>query len=269
MIYMANKDYEVGLAVSQQEREEVYHLRYQIFNKELNEGNPDSHKNQMDKDQYDDYCDHIIVRHIETGKIIGTYRIMLRSKTKVGFYSETEFDCGPIYQLTDEVAEIGRTCILKGHRGGEVLNLLWYGLDTFTHRNKARYLFGMTSVHTNNEESINQAWAYLKTKKVFDDKIWITPINPPSLNKATPDRSAVPKLLTRYFKVGAKIIGEPNFDDIFGCYDIPTIIDLQSFNFLMVLVKLQARSKIAFYNKITRRLNGKEYDVDGIRQPSY
>jgi len=262
MIFLMEKDYEVGMATTENELDEIYALRYTIFNNELGEGISESEKTKRDKDKFDAYCDHIIVRYRPANQIIGTYRIMLGSKAEEGYYSETEFDCSDIHKVNEEVAEIGRTCILKEHRGGNVLQLLWFGLTAYTQMHNVRYLFGMTSVHTKNEQDINQMWSYLRTKRVFSRKVQVIPKNPPSLKRERPNKQHVPRLLTKYLKVGAKIIGEPNYDEIFGCYDIPTWIDLKSYNIAMRLVVLQSKVKIAMH----RYSQSGKKPLQGIRE---
>jgi len=51
----------VKLAVTKQEIEAAFRLRYDVFNRELREGLPESYLTGMDKDAYDDYCDHLVV----------------------------------------------------------------------------------------------------------------------------------------------------------------------------------------------------------------
>jgi hypothetical protein len=48
----------------------------------------------VDRDLYDAFCEHLIVRDEDAGRIVGTYRILSPSAAReVGsYYSETEFD---------------------------------------------------------------------------------------------------------------------------------------------------------------------------------
>ena len=262
MIFLSNKEYEVGLAIHDKELDEIFSIRYQVFNKELGEGDPANDAKERDTDKFDPYCDHIIVRHIATGDIVGTYRIMLGSNAKEGYYSETEFDCTDIYSLKGEVAEVGRTCILKNHRGGKVLSLLWYGLYAYSKMFNVRYLFGMTSIHTTNPAHIDQIWAYLNEKNTLSQKVNISPINPATLTSTEGTKKYVPRLLLKYIKIGAKVIGEPNYDPIFRCYDVPTLIDLKKIHFLKGVVMMEAKMRMTYYKIKSRKVRSEMHNAD-------
>ena len=223
-----NKTFAVGIANTEQEIDEVLALRYDVFNRELGEGIKENEMHQRDVDTFDKFCNHIIVKEKKTDKIIGTYRILRGSQAKEGFYFETEFNAGNLSSIKDQVAEIGRTCINADYRGSKVLSFLWFGLYAYTQNFGIKYLIGMTSIHTTSEDVVNQVWSYLIKKNALEDSYQVVPMNPPAIYHAEPNKNVVPPLIRNYLKLGAKVIGKPNFDDIFGCYDIPMIIDLQS-----------------------------------------
>ena len=117
----------------------------------------------------------------------------------------------------------------------------------------------MTSIHTTSETVVNEVWAYLLKKNAFEDRFQVVPKNPPALFKAEPNKKVVPPLIRNYLKLGAKVIGKPNFDDIFGCYDIPMIIDLDSkqvglsIKLIQAILRIHIKQKIKFnYLKVDR-----------------
>ena len=65
----------ISWASSDKERNEVYKLRYKIFAEEMG-ANINGGKKKIDKDIFDDYCEHLIARDIKSEKIIGTYRVL-------------------------------------------------------------------------------------------------------------------------------------------------------------------------------------------------
>ena len=71
-----------------------------------------------DIDEFDAICDHLIVEHAATGKIVGTYRLQTgaMASANAGFYSEREFDFSPYKQLGNSVIELGRACVHRDHR---------------------------------------------------------------------------------------------------------------------------------------------------------
>lgn len=83
---------EVRIAENQLEIERTLALRYEVFNLELGEGLPQSAATRKDRDEYDLFCDHLIViDKNQENKIVGTYRILRRSvaKQNLGFIQTT------------------------------------------------------------------------------------------------------------------------------------------------------------------------------------
>ncbi len=127
-------DLNVHLAENQLEVEKAYSLRYNVFNLELGEGLLNSRETMKDKDEYDFFCDHLVVTDTsESNMVVGTYRILRKeiAKKTIGFYSENEFDLFNIYNLDYELAEVGRSCVHPSYRDGSVITLLWKGLASY------------------------------------------------------------------------------------------------------------------------------------------
>src|SRR5512138_416559 len=72
-------------------------LRFAVFNLELNEGLAESYATGLDADPFDEVCDHLLVEHVPTGEIVGTYRLQTGPKAveNLGYYSEEEFGFRP------------------------------------------------------------------------------------------------------------------------------------------------------------------------------
>src|SRR5437660_8161750 len=70
-------------------------LRFQVFNLELNEGLEQSYATGLDEDPFDAVCDHLIVEHLPSANIAGTYRLQTgrNSAAHSGYYfaQESEF----------------------------------------------------------------------------------------------------------------------------------------------------------------------------------
>jgi len=65
-------------------------LRFLVFHLALNEGLVAAYTTGHDIDEFDAVCDHLIVEHAPTGKIVGTYRLQTGAMASkhAGFYSE-------------------------------------------------------------------------------------------------------------------------------------------------------------------------------------
>src|SRR6185369_14122745 len=108
-------DFEVKIATTAEEITEAQRLRFQVFNLELNKGLQSSYEHQLDVDEFDKACDHLIVRDLKSGDVVGTYRLMrgAQARRHIGFYSEKEFDLSRIKERDGELMELGRSCARK------------------------------------------------------------------------------------------------------------------------------------------------------------
>ena len=235
----AARTLEVRLAENQLEIEKALSLRYNVFNDELKEGLPESAATGKDRDEYDYYCHHLIVLDREKDAVVGTYRILRRetAAANIGFYSETEFNMKKIYELEDELAEVGRSCVHPNYRDGSVISLLWAGLAEYMRNYNLRYLFGCGSVHSLDPAAASEAFAYLKKHNALaDDRFGITPLDTHILDGFDPDYKIldekavsrrIPVIIKGYMRLGAKICGTPAVDRVFGTTDMFVLFDFE------------------------------------------
>src|SRR5438067_9314818 len=89
--------YAARLARNADEVRAAQALRFAVFNLELNEGLVESLATGLDADPFDDVCDHLLVEHVPSGEIVGTYRLQtgLTATENLGYYSQQEFDFRP------------------------------------------------------------------------------------------------------------------------------------------------------------------------------
>ena len=125
----------VGLARTADEVEQIQRLRYTVFTEDMGAVFPDAHDG-IEQDRFDRWCEHLMVRELDTGRVVGTYRILTPEKAREaeGYYSESEFDLSGLGALRDELVEVGRSCTHADHRSGAAIMLLWSGLAEFMRR---------------------------------------------------------------------------------------------------------------------------------------
>jgi putative hemolysin len=219
------------LAVSEADRMEAFRLRFLVFNLELNEGLETAYTTGHDTDEFDSVCDHIIVEHVRTGKVVGTYRLQTGSiaSANAGYYSEREFDFSPYRHLQASTIELGRACVHRDHRTPEVLYLLWRGIAQYSLHYGGRYLIGCSSLTSQDPAQGTAVYEALRSSLV-DPRLRTTPRK--AFNMALtyePGASAkVPKLLRTYLAIGAKLCGPPAIDSEFKTIDFLTLLDLES-----------------------------------------
>jgi len=223
--------YHVTLAQSAQDLDAVTRLRYEVFNLELGSGLSASHGTGHDRDQFDLACDHLLVRHLDSDRVVGTYRLQTadRAATHFGFYCATEFDpfALPAAVVTDGV-ELGRACVHHDFRNRRVLLLLWKGLASYLQATHKRYLFGCCSLPTTCPVEARAAEAALRSQGSWHPT-WQVPAAggaemPPPL--VTPPASpALPALFRTYLRFGATVCGGPVIDRMFGTVDFFVVLD--------------------------------------------
>ncbi len=214
------------------EVEQALALRYQVFNAELDTGLPASRETGLDEDEFDPWCEHLIVTDCaRENAVVGTYRILRRSRAVegIGFYTDREFDLGQMYRLQEEPAEIGRSCVHPDYRNGSVISLLWKGLGDYMTERNIHYLMGCGSVHTQDARLASKVYAYLKAKDAlvdpaFEVRAWpdyrlerFDPHFVPEENR--PAGRDIPPLFKGYVRAGARFAGDPAVDREFGTVD--------------------------------------------------
>lgn len=223
--------YHLRLASSTAERMDAFGLRFLVFNLELNEGLDKSYTTGYDIDEFDAICDHLIVEHTPTRKVVGTYRLQTGAMAaeNAGFYSEREFDFSPYKRLGHAVIELGRACVRRDHRSTDVLYLLWRGIAQYAMSHGGRYLIGCSSL-TSQDPAHGTAVYESMREHLADAHLRTTP-QPAFAMPLTPPENAsakVPKLLRAYLAVGAKICGPPAIDQEFKTIDFLTLMDIEA-----------------------------------------
>ena len=228
----------LGIATTQEEVEAVQRLRYDVYTKEMGVHFPDAIDGR-DVDRFDEFCEHLVVMDTKENLVVGTYRILTPEKAVEagGFYSDSEFELGPMEYLRSELSECGRSCTHPDYRDGAVIMLLWGGLAQFMRYYNLRYLFGCASVSLMDEGvQASRVWQLAKQQmQEHAEQPAVSPHlpYPIELLEAKADggpvrQSRMPPLIKGYLKVGARICGEPAWDKDFNTVDFPVIVDIEN-----------------------------------------
>ena len=224
--------YQLRLATTPAELEAAQRLRFEVFNLELNEGLDSAYLSGLDQDRFDEICDHLIVEHVATGAIVGTYRLQTGAfaAAHCGYYSEQEFDFSPFEPIRCELVELGRACVHRDHRKVSVLNLLWRGIIKYATARDARYLIGCSSL-TSQDAALGQAmYEQLRPAHLAAEPFRTRPVLEYQLPVVVPaaECEPPPRLLRAYLALGAKICGPPALDREFKTIDFLTFLDLSA-----------------------------------------
>jgi putative hemolysin len=228
--------YTVGLARSAREVEEAQRLRYQVFFQErraASNGAIQGTRTELDRDQYDADCEHLIVRDQATLEVVGCYRIMLpqTARKRGGFYSDSEFDLTRLDHLRGRMVEVGRACIHPDYRSGSVILLLWSGLARYVLDRGYDYAIGCASIDlADGHANAVSVFRDLAAKCLAPNEYRVFPKNPYPLRELraieslTPPR--IPALLKGYVRLGAWLGGEPAWDPDFNTADVFTMLPI-------------------------------------------
>jgi len=220
------------IARTPEEIQSAQSLRFQVFNLELNEGLADSYATGLDADRFDAVCEHLIVEHVPSRQIVGTYRLQtgLSAAKNLGYYCAQEFHFEVFEPFRDQIVELGRACVHRQHRNLFVLGLLWKGIAHYAREHGCRYLLGCSSLTSQEPAAGASAYTELCRNHLADTQ-WRTnplPSHECPLESMTEERVSIPKLLRGYLAVGAKISGPPALDQQFKTIDFLTILNLEA-----------------------------------------
>jgi putative hemolysin len=204
------------------EVEAAQRLRHEVFAGELG-ANLRTGVPGHDVDEFDAYCDHLIVRDDATGAVVGTYRMLPPGRTDRR-YGDTEFDLTALDPLRDVLVEAGRSCVHPDHRTGAVINLMWSGIARYLQLHGRKWLGGCASIALDDGGATAAAvWERVRARHLAPPRLRVRPRRPWPLTP--PTRNApTPPLLRGYLRLGAWVCGEPAYDPDFGCVDLYVLL---------------------------------------------
>jgi putative hemolysin len=225
--------YHVSLAVDDLEIREAQRLRFKVFAEEMG-ARLSSAVPGHDVDLYDPYCDHLLVRELDRGEVVGTYRILTPdSARRVGsYYSEQEFDLTRLQFLRPRMAELGRSCVHPAHRSGGVIARLWLGLADYMTRYGYEYLVGCASVGmADGGHAAASIHRQLAEHQLAPVEWRVTPRTRLPLESLDDGgNTPLPPLIKGYTKMGAMICGDPAWDPDFNTADMLMLLPMSQLN---------------------------------------
>jgi len=225
--------YHVSLAVDDSEIREAQRLRYAVFAEEMGARLP-SVLAGHDVDLYDPFCDHLLVRELGSGEVVGTYRILPPDAAQcVGsYYSEQEFDLTRLNFLRPRMAELGRSCVHPAHRSGGLIARLWLGLADYMTRYGYDYLVGCASIGMADGGHVAASVYRQLTANHLAPIEWrATPRHRLPVESLDEGQTVVlPPLIKGYARLGAMVCGEPAWDPDFNTADLLMLLPLAQLN---------------------------------------
>ena len=138
-------------------------LRYQCFNL--------SNKDELDVDDFDALCQHVLIENLETQKLICCYRILKfdSGKNISSSYSSQFYDLKVIENFTEPMIEVGRFCIDPEVNDPSVVLTAWAALAQIVDHNQTQFLFGCSSFEGIEKEKYFDSFALLRDRYMAPD----------------------------------------------------------------------------------------------------
>ena len=138
-------------------------LRYQCFNL--------SNKDELDVDEFDALCQHVLIENLETEKLICCYRILKfdTGKNISSSYSSQFYDLKAIENFTEPMIEVGRFCIDPEENDPSVVLTAWAALAQIVVHNQTELLFGCSSFEGIEKEKYFDSFALLRDRYMAPD----------------------------------------------------------------------------------------------------
>jgi putative hemolysin len=219
----------VGFARGEEEIAEAQRLRYTVFAEEMG-ARLETDRPGLDRDMFDRYCEHLIVRDSKTGKAVGTYRILSpRNARRIGcYYAEQEFDLVRLAHLRPGLVEVGRSCVHPDYRSGGTIFLLWAGLARYMMENHYEHLIGCASMSMR-DGGHAAASTYRNIEETHMSPLEYRAFPRCRLPLESLDGSrdaAPPPLVKGYLNLGAWVCGEPAWDPDFNTADLLVLLPM-------------------------------------------
>lgn len=218
-------------------------LRYDVFVRELGGGGALVDDDAgLERDQFDDFVDHMLLTDDSTGQVVGVYRLLRSEQArKAGrFYSETEYDLTPLKTSGRNLLELGRSCLHRDYRGGIAMFHLWNALSAYVGEHDIDILFGVASFHGTNVQALAQPLTLLHHRHLAPPDLRVRaiqghyqPMN--LLDGERLDRKKamvmVPALIKAYLRLGGFVGDGAYVDNAFNTTDICLILDTKMMNY--------------------------------------
>ncbi len=198
--------YRARFASSQTDVLAAQSLRYRCFNL--------SNKDELDVDDFDTLCQHVLIENLETEKLICCYRVLSfdSGKNISSSYSSQFYDLKVIESFTGPMIEVGRFCIDPEVNDPSVVLTAWATLAQIVDQNQTELLFGCSSFEGIEKEKYLDSFALLRDRYMAPDH-WLPKIKAAQVFRYSKDliykvdkKKALlnmPPLLKTYLSMGA------------------------------------------------------------------
>ncbi len=235
-----DSQFEIRLARSEDDLMLAQRLRYDVFVDELGGDGPlVDHNARRERDQFDPFFDHLMLfdRSLFGNQCVGVYRLMRQDQAQAAgqFYSDSEFDLGPLRRTGQRLLELGRSCLHRDYRGGTAMMHLWTGLADYVEKHQIDLLFGVASFHGTDLATLAKPLSFLHHRHLAPPEIRVKAhanryqpmdmISEDELDRVEANR-AIPSLIKAYLRMGGFVGDGAYVDHAFNTTDVCLLMDV-------------------------------------------
>ncbi|MDR3505637.1 MAG: GNAT family N-acetyltransferase [Acidocella sp.] len=230
----------VRLATTTDELEAAQGLRYRVFYEEMGaKADAATTAARLDRDEFDAIADHLLVVDHDLGEggpsVVGTYRLIRQEAAeRFGrFYSESEYDIGPLKTFPGKKLELGRSCTAAAYRSRAVMQLLWRGIAAYVFHHGIDLMFGCASLSGTDPDALAEELTYLATHHLAPEAIRPRALPSRYVEMKRLDAAGInpkaammrlPPLVKGYLRLGGFVGAGAVIDEQFNTTDIAVVV---------------------------------------------
>lgn len=239
----SSPQFETRLAMTRDDVRAGQALRYRVFVEELHADGPlIDHAAKLERDAYDPHARHLLLfdrARREGDQVVGVYRLMDDASAQAAgsYYSEAEYDLGPLRTSGRRLLELGRSCLHPDYRGGAAMMHLWQALAEIVRADRIDVLFGVASFHGTDIARIAAPLSILRANHLAPPDLRVTSRAPQRMDLTPPDRidrlaamREVPALIKAYLRLGGCVGDGAYIDHAFNTTDVCLVMDTTNLN---------------------------------------
>jgi putative hemolysin len=194
----------------------------------------------VDSDQFDDDCSHILIHDVDNADLVCCFRIMhLTSAQDIGrTYSAQFYNLTNLKNREGSVLEIGRFCIHPDASDPDILRTAWSVLTRFVDDHQIEFMFGCSSFQGTDRSPYEQAFALLKERHLAPDR-WTPSVKSPQvyqfaahLSQIKPNvrmaNQTLPPLLRTYLTMGGWVSDHAVIDNELNTMHVFTGLEISA-----------------------------------------
>lgn len=200
----------------------------------------ESTSQDLDSDEFDAICTHVLIHEVETGKLVCCFRILpLTDGSEIGrSYSAQFYELSALNDFQGSMVEMGRFCIHPEYSDPDILRVAWGAMTRYVDDNNIEMLFGCSSFKGTDSNAYTDSFAMLKDRHL-GPRQWLPRVKAPAVFRfaqalrwrkpnAQLAMSRMPPLLRTYLLMGGWVSDHAVVDNHMNTLHVFTGLEIKS-----------------------------------------